>query len=160
MSSQTESTESANTMPVPLHDDASGALLAKVLGYLDELDWRYSVKTLEEERHWRVTMRVVARVVLCRTIFDIDDVRQRFGVVAYAPFLVPEDRREAVMLYLTRANYRLYLAKFEFDFSDGEISTVCNVIHEDAEVSVQMIDRMRSSVHAAMRDFMPTSTTP
>ena len=38
-----------------------------------------------------------------------------------APFGVPAARREAVALYLTRANYGLILGNFEFDLDDGEL---------------------------------------
>jgi hypothetical protein len=73
----------------------------------------------------------------------------------YVPFSVPEDKRLAVMEYLTRANYRLFLSKFEFDLTDGELRTVCTAIPEESDLSVAMVSRMRRDVHWVLEHYLP-----
>lgn len=47
--------------------------------------------------------------------------RGQFVFYSFAPFLVPEDLRDAAIEYITRANYGLFVGNFEMDLSDGEI---------------------------------------
>lgn len=47
--------------------------------------------------------------------------QKQFVFYSIAPFSVPENRREAIALFLTRVNNGLIMGNFELDFSDGEI---------------------------------------
>lgn len=47
--------------------------------------------------------------------------RGQFVFYAFAPFMVPPPQRMAVVEYITRANYGLFVGNFEMDLSDGEV---------------------------------------
>lgn len=134
--------------------EADGPMVAVVKACLEELGWSYEISEKVEDRIL-ITARVQVDHATCRTHFDISDPRQRFGIFVFAPFAVPEGKRPAVMAYLTRANYRLYLAKFELDMSDGELRTACTVMPEESHLSLGMVRRMRRGAHGAMEIYLP-----
>jgi hypothetical protein len=59
--------------------------------------------------------------------------RGQFVFYSFAPFLVPEAQRLAVVEYITRANYGLFVGNFEMDLSDGEVrfKTSADVVGTD-----------------------------
>ena len=134
--------------------EAAGPMLMVVRACLEDLGWSYEVSEKEPERTV-ITTRVRLEDVTSRTQFILSETRQRLGIFVYLPFDVPEDRRMAVMEYLTRVNYRIFLAKFEFDLSDGELRAVCAVITEDATLSLEMVQRMRRDAHSVMETYAP-----
>jgi hypothetical protein len=130
-------------------------MVTAVRAYLDDMGWSYEESEREQGDRVLITTRVHVGPVSSRTVFDIGVGRQRFGLFAYVPFNVPEANRMAVMEYLTRANYRLFLVKFEFDLNDGELRGVCTVIPEDSALSVAMVRRMRRDVHSVLEHYLP-----
>jgi hypothetical protein len=139
----------------PASATGESPMLTAVKDYLDDLGWTYDIAERDEGERLRITTKVHLDPVLCKTCFEIHETRQRFGIFAYAPFMVSEEKRAAVMEYLTRANYRLFLAKFEFDLDDGELRVVSTAIPEDSVLSVEMIRRMRQDVHSVMEHYLP-----
>ena len=134
--------------------EADGSMVAVVKDCLEELGWSYEISEKGSDRTL-ITTRVQVDHATCRTHFDISEPRQRFGIFVFAPFAVPEGKRSAVMAYLTRANYRLYLAKFEMDMTDGELRTACTVMPEESHLSLEMVRRMRRGAHGAMEIYLP-----
>jgi hypothetical protein len=65
---------------------------------------------------------------------------------AYAPFVVPPSRREAVAAFLHRANYGLILGNFEMDLDDGEVRFKVSLDLEGLE-----------PVRAALHNLLATS---
>lgn len=134
---------------------ADDSMVAVVKDCLAELGWSYDIAEKDDPDRILITTRVRLDDVLCRTQFNLSETRQRFGIFVYAPFAVPEHKRQAVMTYLTRANYRIFLAKFEFDLSDGELRSVATVMPEDSQLSLEMVRRMRRDAHGAMEIYLP-----
>ena len=134
--------------------EADGPMFTVVKACLEDLKWSYEVSEKDDDRVV-ITTRVRLEDLTCRTQFVLSESRQRLGIFVYLPFAVPEDRRMAVMEYLTRVNYRIFLAKFEFDLSDGELRAVCAVITEDATLSLEMVQRMRRDAHGVMETYAP-----
>ena len=134
--------------------EADSRMVAVVKACLEELGWSYEISEKGSDRTL-ITTRVQVDHATCRTHFDIAEPRQRFGIFVFAPFAVPEGKRSAVMAYLTRANYRLYLAKFELDMTDGELRTACTVMPEESRLSLEMVRRMRRGAHGAMEIYLP-----
>jgi hypothetical protein len=130
-------------------------MVAAVKTYLDDMGWTYEQAERDNGERVLITTRVHVDPVVSRTVFDVAPSRQRFGLFSYVPFSVAEDKRLAVMEYLTRANYRLFLSKFEFDLSDGELRTVCMAIPEDSVLSLAMVSRMRRDVHSVLEHYLP-----
>ena len=134
--------------------EADGPMFMVVKACLEDLRWSYEVSEKDDDRVL-ITTRVRLEDLTCRTQFVLSESRQRLGIFVYLPFAVPEERRMAVMEYLTRVNYRIFLAKFEFDLSDGELRAVCAVITEDATLSLKMVQRMRRDAHSVMETYAP-----
>ena len=134
--------------------EADGPMFTVVKACLEDLKWSYEVSERDDDRVV-ITTRVRLEDLTCRTQFVLSESRQRLGIFVYLPFAVPEERRMAVMEYLTRVNYRIFLAKFEFDLSDGELRAVCAVITEDATLSLEMVQRMRRDAHGVMETYVP-----
>lgn len=128
-------------------------LLQVVLQELSDLGWRHDVQ--EETERTLVTTRVSLEHATVQIVFDINKARERFGLFVYAPLHIPEASRHEVMIYLTRANYRIYLSKFEFDLRDGELRVVSTVIPAESRLSVQMVRRMRADALRVMDDYLP-----
>ena len=93
--------------------------------YCDSQNWNYS---LDEEKNY-LTMRMGLRSVESCTIYAQERGEDGFTVYTVFPIKVPEGKRDAVAMFLTRANYGLILGNFELDFDDGEIrfkvTTIC-----------------------------------
>ena len=51
---------------------------------------------------------------------------------------VPVERREAVMLFITRANYGMHVGNFEMDLDDGEVRFKTAMDVEDSDISATM----------------------
>ena len=134
--------------------EPNGPMFTVVKACLEDLKWSYEVSERDDDRVV-ITTRVRLEDLTCRTQFVLSESRQRLGIFVYLPFAVPEERRMAVMEYLTRVNYRIFLAKFEFDLSDGELRAVCAVITEDATLSLEMVQRMRRDAHGVMETYVP-----
>jgi len=58
---------------------------------------------------------------------------------AVTPINIPENKRQAVSEYLTRANYGLYIGNFEMDFSDGEVRYKASMDFEGLAVPTLII---------------------
>lgn len=144
-------TRKANEQPDP--SGSANPMLQVVLQDLSDLGWTHDVR--EEDERTVVTTRVSQNHGAVRAVFDINVSRDRFGIFVYAPLHIPEANRSDVMVYLTRANYRVYLSKFEFDLRDGELRVVSSVIPAGSTLSVQMVARMRRDALRVMDVYMP-----
>ena len=144
-----------DSQQVPPPPSQNPSMVDVVKNYLDDREWSYEQNEREKGDRILLTTRIHVDPVVSRTVFDIGVSRNRLGIFAYGPFTVPEEKRMAVMEYLTRANYRLFLAKFEFDLNDGEWRAVCTVIPDDSALTVAMVRRMRRDVHSVIEHYVP-----
>lgn len=87
--------------------------------YLDSQNWHY--KHDEEKRRFVLGMRLdnedVDGCTLLITARDDEDLSCK----AIYEFNVPEKKRAAIVEYITRANYGLFLGCFQMDLNDGEV---------------------------------------
>jgi len=65
-----------------------------------------------------------------------------------APVKAPEETRQAVAEYITRANYGLRIGNFEMDFSDGEVRYKGSLDFEDVGLSPELI---RHAIYPAVQ---------
>ncbi len=70
------------------------------------------------------------------------DEQQRFVFYSIMESRVPENKRQAVAEYLTRANYGLMIGNFEMDFSDGEVRYKTSIDVEGGQLTPPMIKTM------------------
>jgi hypothetical protein len=81
----------------------------------------------------------------CYAIVRVD--LEEFLFYAVAPVKVPEEVRQAVAEYLTRANYGLRIGNFELDYSDGEVRYKSSIDFEGQMLSSNLI---RNAIYPAV----------
>jgi hypothetical protein len=83
------------------------------------------------------------------------DEARRFIFLSVMETSIPEDKRQAVAEFLTRANYALFLGGFEMDFSDGEVRYKTSIAVEDGKLSQAMIKTMVYTNVLSMDRYLP-----
>ena len=90
--------------------------IQQLKNFFDKDDWNY-----DEPQEGVLTMQVEAD----NTKFNcVAQVREGADVMAFYTISVqpiPEEKRAAVVEFITRANYGMILGNFEVDLSDGEV---------------------------------------
>jgi hypothetical protein len=61
------------------------------------------------------------------------EAQEHMIIYSVLPVLVPEERRDEIALFLTRANYGMPVGNFEMDYSDGEVRYKTSIDLEDIE---------------------------
>jgi hypothetical protein len=72
-----------------------------------------------------------------------------------APWAVPEPAREAVALYLTRANYGLVLGNFELDLDSGELRFKTSIDFGGGDLALEQVRRLVAANLRAMERYLP-----
>ena len=83
------------------------------------------------------------------------DDKQRFIFYSIMDTKVPEDKRQAVAEFLTRANYGLIIGNFEMDFSDGEVRYKTSIDVEGGQLVPRMIKIMVYTNVLMMDKYLP-----
>lgn len=81
----------------------------------------------------------------CYAIIRVD--LEEFLFYAVAPVRVPEEVRQSVSEYLTRANYGLRIGNFELDYSDGEVRYKSSIDFEGQNLTQELI---RNAIYPAV----------
>ena len=65
--------------------------------------------------------------------------QEQFIFYSVAPVKAPEERRQEMAEFITRANYGMIVGNFELDFSDGEVRYKTSVDAEGSELSHPLV---------------------
>jgi len=68
---------------------------------------------------------------------------------------VPEDKRQVMAEFITRANYGMVIGNFEQDFSDGEIRYKTSVDVEGCEITSSLIKNLVYTNARLMDRYLP-----
>lgn len=68
---------------------------------------------------------------------------------------VPEERRDAVALFLARANYGILIGNFEIDLEDGELRYKTSIDVEGAELTEALLDNLVVANVAVFDRYVP-----
>ncbi len=101
---------------------------------------------LEELTIYRVYFRGDNGELVCYAQVRVD--LEQFIFYAVLPIRVPEEKRDAVAEYITRANYGLRIGNFEMDYSDGEVRYKSSLDFEGEELTYNLI---RNAIYPAVR---------
>lgn len=102
--------------------------------------------TFNMNTHVSQDVHFIARIVNSRTVL----------FETRLPMNIPEEFREAVSSYLTRANYGLLVGCFQMDFADGELDyTTAGCHEEDDELSEDVIRRLTYVGFNMFDDYIP-----
>ncbi len=83
------------------------------------------------------------------------EVQQQVVFYSVCPSKVPEDRRQAIAEFITRANYGLIIGNFEMDYTDGEVRYKTSIDVEGAVLSTRMIRQMVYANVLVMDRYLP-----
>lgn len=67
---------------------------------------------------------------------------EQFVFYSIAPIKAPVEKRDAVVEFITRANYGMIIGNFEFDYSDGEIRYKTALDVEGGEATFTMLKNL------------------
>ena len=96
----------------------NGLLAFETLGrFLEEDEWH--PQRMEESTIYRMGFAGRNGQLACYA--QIRVALEQFMFYAVAPVKAPEETRQAVAEFVTRANYGMRIGNFELDFNDGEI---------------------------------------
>jgi hypothetical protein len=68
---------------------------------------------------------------------------------------VPEERRDAVALFLTRANYGILIGNFEIDLDDGELRYKTSIDVHGSELTEALLDNIVVANVAMFDRYVP-----
>jgi hypothetical protein len=68
--------------------------------------------------------------------------QQMFIFYSVCPINIPQEKRDAVAEYLSRANYGLMIGNFEIDFNDGEVRYKTSLDVEDSVLTQALIHNL------------------
>lgn len=92
---------------------------------------------LEDKTIFRVYFAGDHGDVRCYAQIRVD--LEQFLFYVIAPVKAPEEVRDAVAEYITRANFGLRIGNFEMDYSDGEVRYKSSIDFEDEELTPGLI---------------------
>ena len=111
--------------------------------FLKEEDLRYT--TNSDNTYFLI--QVATRDAKCCVAISITK-GSRISMRTTFPMIIPENRREIVMRHITQLNYTLFLGKYEFDLSDGDLVYATSLmVDEDDDIPQSIIEHLfRSNV--------------
>lgn len=86
---------------------------------------------------------------------QVNEEQHLFFFYSVCPVNAPEDKREILAEFLTRANYGLKIGNFELDFSDGEIRYKTSIDVENDRLSSAIISNLVYANMWTMDRYIP-----
>lgn len=105
---------------------------------LDEKDWHYS----KDEEKFRITCNAQGEDLPMEIRIEVDAERQLVILLSDMPFSVPEDRRTALAIAVSVANYGLADGSFDYNYLDGTILFRMTSSFMDSLVGKEMFNYM------------------
>ncbi len=127
--------------------------------YIEDIASVYEEEELHfstDEEHQRIDFKMNTRVSQ-DVPFRVRIANERTVIFeTRLPMNIPEQYRETVSSYLTRANFGLWVGSFQMDFKDGELLYEAAGCHEDGEALPDDVIRRLTYVGFNMfDDYIP-----
>lgn len=81
--------------------------------------------------------------------------QEQFVFYSVCPITVPENKRQLVAEFITRANYGMIIGNFEMDFNDGEVRYKTSIDVEGDTLRPQLIKQMVYANVIIMDRYLP-----
>ncbi len=94
----------------------------------DQLEGKYVLKSSFWGKNGQMTCYSQIRMDL-----------EQFLFYAVLPFRIPEEKRDEISEFITRANYGMRIGNLEMDFSDGEVRYKSALDFESTELTPELI---------------------
>lgn len=122
--------------PEPQPDNPNGLKAFETLArFLDEDGW--FPRRMESRHSFTMSYTGQHGDLRCYAMVRVD--LEEFLFYALAPIKIPEQVRQSVAEYLTRANYGLRIGNFELDYADGEVRYKSSLNFENQELTIDLI---------------------
>lgn len=83
------------------------------------------------------------------------ETQHQFVFYSVLPVNVPEDKRQPISEFITRANYGMIIGNFELDYDDGEVRYKTSIDVEGADLSHPLIRQVVYTNVLVMDRYMP-----
>ncbi|MCL6450717.1 MAG: YbjN domain-containing protein [Acetobacteraceae bacterium] len=128
-----------------------GRIYNAVLKFLREDNWRFS----EIEGMPAIRLGMSGRNGNWLCYGHAREEQQQFVFYSVCAVKVPEEKRQAMAEFLTRANYGMVIGNFEMDFSDGEIRCKTSIDVEGERLTSALIKPLIYANVAMMDRYLP-----
>ena len=78
-----------------------------------------------------------------------------FAFYTYVQCRVPDEKRQALVEFVTRANQGLWVGNFELDYRDGTIRYKTNLQSADGELTTEMLDALLRCNGNTLDKYLP-----
>jgi hypothetical protein len=119
--------------------------------FLEEDGWY--PQRLDDKTIYRVGFSGKNGQTVCYAQVRVD--LEQFLFYVIAPIKAPEEKRQAVAEFITRANYRLRIGNFELDFSDGEVRYKSSIDFEGETLTPGLIKMAVYPAVQTMDRYLP-----
>ncbi|MEH2097465.1 YbjN domain-containing protein [Nostoc sp.] len=129
-------------------------ILEEILKFFTEDDWNFT--KLQGESILQLPFQGINGRWNCYA--KAREENKQFVFYSLCPITVPENRKQAVAEFLTRANYGLMIGNFELDFSDGEIRYKTSIDIVGDRLSFALIENLVYTNVTMMDEYLPGIT--
>ncbi|MBD1867171.1 YbjN domain-containing protein [Cyanobacteria bacterium FACHB-471] len=130
---------------------ANDTILSQVIAFFTEDDWSFT--KLKGQPVLRVAFQGDNGEWSCYA--KVREEQQQFIFYSICPIATPEDKRQAIAEFLTRANYGMTIGNFELDFNDGEIRYKTSIDVEGDRLTFALIKRLVYTNVMMMDEYLP-----
>lgn len=110
--------------------------------FFDKNEWDYETREVEDKDKTVLLAWFCWKVVSQKMLIIINDKSKTISLRSKIPNEIPEDKRNEVMEFITRANYWLNIWWFQMDLSDWDISYDVWIDVEDWVFSDEMVKNL------------------
>ncbi len=111
------------------------SIFETMTGFFKQEDWRFS--KLEDKDVLR--MGYSGKNISMRCFAEADEELHQFLFYSILDDHAPQEKRQPIAEFITRANYGLKLGNFEMDFFDGEIRYKTSLVVEGGTLTTGMV---------------------
>jgi len=144
--------DNLSNRPEPRPDNQNGLKAFDTLTrFLEEDGW--FPRRLEDRYSFTMNYSGQNGDLRCYAVIRVD--LEEFLFYAVAPIKTPEEVRQSVSEFVTRANYGLRIGNFELDFADGEARYKSSLNFEGQELNVDLISNAIYPAVQTMDRYLP-----
>ncbi|NEP27345.1 YbjN domain-containing protein [Moorena sp. SIO3I6] len=132
-------------------DGVSNHIYTTVIDFFKAEEWPF----LEEENESILYMNFKGENGEWSCLAKVKEEENQFIFYSLHPEPVPEEKRQAIAEFITRANYGTILGNFELDFDHGEIRYKTSIDVEGDSLSFALIKQMVYANVMMMDEYLP-----
>ena len=128
-----------------------GKIMGTVVKFFEDDDWRISVE--KGDSILRLTVSGKNGNWTCYA--QVREEQEQFVFYSVCPVNAPENKRQDIAEFITRANYGLFIGNFEMDFEDGEVRYKTSIDVEGDRLVSALIRQLVYQNVATMDRYLP-----